>query len=135
MRFRDLPKSYADLVRVLVPRPIHSKDQAEQVWEIISTLAGRTDLTQDQEDYLLILTEMYEAWEKENDPMPAEAAPLTERLTYLLEQSQTSQSAVARLLGVSDSYISMVMKGKRGLTPDHIRTLANHFKLSAGYFV
>lgn len=135
MRFADLAKSYEDLVRMMVPRPIHSEDQAEQVWEIISMMAGHTDLTSDQEDYLLILTEMYEAWQKENDPMPSESSPLKERLAYLLEQSQTSQTAVAKLLGVSESYVSMVMKGKRGLTPEHIRRLASHFGLSAGYFV
>ena len=52
-----------------------------------------------------------------------------------MEESQTSQAAMAKLLGVSESYISMVMKGRRGLTPDHIRKLASHFRLSAGYFV
>ncbi len=135
MHFAGLAKSYEDLVRMLVPRPIHSEDQSEQVWEIISMMAGHADLTKDQEDYLLILTEMYEAWQKENDPMPAESLPLRQRLAYLLEQSQTSQAAVAKLLGVSESYISMVMKGKRGLTPGHIRKLASHFRLSAGYFV
>ena len=134
-RFGGLPKAYTDLVAMLVPRPIHSEDQAGQVWEVISTMAGRDDLTDDQEDYLLILTEMYEAWQKEDDPMPAESSPLTQRLAYLLEQSQTSQGAWARLLGVSDSYVSMVMRGKRGLTPAHIRKLSDHFRLSAGYFV
>ena len=134
-RFGGLPKSYKGLVAMLVPRPIHSEDQAEQVWEVISALAGRDDLTDDQDDYLLIMTEMYEAWHKVNDPMPAESSPLTERLGYLLEQSQTSQAAWAQLLGVSDSYISMVMRGKRGLTPEHIRKLSDHFAISAGYFV
>ncbi|MFI5378982.1 MAG: type II toxin-antitoxin system HigA family antitoxin [Tepidisphaerales bacterium] len=135
VRFGRLPKSYKALVGMLVPRPIHSEDQAEQVWNIISVMAGRDDLTDDQEDYLLIQTEMYEAWQKENDPLPAESSPLTERLAYLLEQSQTSQGSWARLLGVSDSYVSMVMRGKRGLTPEHIRKLSDHFGISAGYFV
>lgn len=134
-RTARLPKSYKDLIDLLVPRPIHSEDQAEQVWEVISMMAGRADLTDDQEDYLLILTEMYEAWQKENDPMPPETSPLTQRLAYLLEQSQTNQGAWARLLGVSESYISMVMRGKRGLTPEHIRKLSDHFAISAGYFV
>ena len=31
-RLGRLPKSYKDLVGMLVPRPIHSEDQAEQVW-------------------------------------------------------------------------------------------------------
>ena len=105
------------------------------MWEVISAMAGRVDLTEDQEDYLLIMTETYEAWRKENDPMPAESSPLTERLAFLLEQSQTSQGSWARLLGVSDSYVSMVMRGKRGLTPAHIRKLSDHFAISAGYFV
>ena len=134
-RFGRLPKSYKGLVSMLVPRPIHSEDQAEQVWEVISVMAGRDDLTDDQEDYLLILTEMYEAWQEQNDPMPAESSPLTERLAYLLEQTQTSQGSWARLLDVSESYISMVMRGKRGLTPEHIRMLSDHFAISAGYFV
>lgn len=134
-RSARLPTSYKGLVAMLVPRPIHSEDQAEQVWEVISMMAGRADLTEDQEDYLLILTEMYEAWQKENDPMPPETSPLIQRLAYLLEQSQTSQGSWARLLGVSDSYVSMVMRGKRGLTPEHIRKLSDHFAISAGYFV
>lgn len=132
--FADLPEDYDSLVRMLVPRPIHSADQAEQVWELISAMAGH-ELTADQEDYLLIQTEMYEAWQKANEPQPRRPSRLGDRLAYLFEQSQTSQTAVAELLGVSDSFISMVVKGKRGLTPEHIRKLSTHFRMDAAYFL
>jgi hypothetical protein len=50
VEFAKLPKDYARLCRVLVPRPIRDKVDFENVTEIPDAMAGRK-LTADQEDY------------------------------------------------------------------------------------
>jgi antitoxin component HigA of HigAB toxin-antitoxin module len=41
----------------------------------------------------------------------------------------------ATFLGISESAASMILKGDRALTLDHVRKLAGRFKVSAALFV
>jgi hypothetical protein len=49
MSFRQMPKLYAGLVRMLPPRPLHDKADLESATEILDAMAGH-ELTPDQED-------------------------------------------------------------------------------------
>jgi antitoxin component HigA of HigAB toxin-antitoxin module len=42
---------------------------------------------------------------------------------------------LAGILGCSQPLISLMLAGKRQLTTAHIRKLATHFRLDAGYFL
>jgi len=56
-------------------------------------------------------------------------------LKYLLEQNQMNASDLARLLGVHASMGSKILNGERKLTADHIRALAEHFKVNGSLFL
>lgn len=134
LNFDKLPRDYAGLVRMLVPRPIHDAQQAAEVEEMVFCMAPRQDLTEDQRDYLYILSDQLHQYQQATDPLP-EPPPAHERLAILLEESGTTQAKLAKLLGVGESYVSLVVKGKRGLTTTHVKTLAAHFKMQAEYFL
>jgi hypothetical protein len=57
-----------------------------------------------------------------------------QRLQYLAEQAGLSASDLGRLLG-NRGMGSLLLTGKRGLSKTHIRTLAQHFKVRADYFL
>jgi HTH-type transcriptional regulator/antitoxin HigA len=96
-------------------------------------IRGEKDLNGDELDYLDVLTDLIEAYDSAHYPQPDEGTPL-DRLKALMEESGTTTADLGRLLGNS-GLASQIMLGRRELSKSHIRTLSQHFKLDAGYFL
>ena len=133
IEFSRLPKDYAALCRLLVPRPIHDKVDYENVAEISDTMAGHK-LTADQEDYFDLLCRLIEDYEKEQG-LPAAKTSGLDALCHLLEANDMSAADLARLLGVHRTLGGMILRGERQLTLAHVRTLAKRFSVSADLFL
>ena len=67
--------------------------------------------------------------------LPAGCLTGLDSLEHLLEENRMNASDLARLLGVHPSLGSKILKGQRSLTVDHIRKLAERFKVSPGLFL
>jgi len=130
--FTGLPKDYAGLCRILIPRPIHDKVEFQSVTEITDAMAGHK-LTADQEDYFDLLCRLIEDYEKEH----VEAPKLTiiEALQHLLDAHGMNTADLARLLEVHRTLGAMILRGERKLTLGHVRTLTRHFGVSADAFL
>ena len=131
--FSRLPKDYAGLCRLLIPRPIHDRVDYENVAEISDAMAGH-NLTPDQEDYFDLLCRLIEDYEKEKG-LPAPKASGLDALCHLLEANDMSAADLARLLGVHRTLGGMILRGERKLTLAHVRTLAKRFSVSADLFL
>lgn len=129
-RFTDLPKHYAALCRLLMPRPIRDKVDLANVVEITDALAGHK-LTADQEDYFDLLCRLIEDYERVTPP---KAAGL-EALRHLLDEHGMNAADLSRLLGVHRTLGAMILRGERKLTADHVRILAKRFSVSADLFL
>lgn len=127
--------AYAELVKKFPPRPIHTARQYEQTLAVMNPLAMREEesLSSAEADYLDALATFVEKYDREHFAEPAAGTPL-ERLRYLVEQAEMSASDLGRLLG-NRGLGSIVLSGKRELSKTHIRILAEHFRLDAGYFL
>jgi hypothetical protein len=66
IEFARLPKDYAGLCRLLIPRPIHDRTEYENVAEITDAMAGHK-LTPDQDDYFDLLCRLIEDYEKAHE--------------------------------------------------------------------
>jgi HTH-type transcriptional regulator/antitoxin HigA len=130
--FARMPKDYAGLCRILTPRPIHDKAEFQNILEITDALAGHK-LTPDQEDYFELLCRLIEDYEKEQVEAPKVTA--LEALQHLLDAHSLSAADLARLLGVHRTLGAMILRGERKLTLHHVRTLAQHFGVSADLFL
>jgi HTH-type transcriptional regulator/antitoxin HigA len=130
--FAALPKDYADLCRILTPRPIHDKVDFENVTEITDAMAGHK-LTADQEDYFDLLCRLIEDYEKERVNAPKATA--LDALQHLLDANDMSAADLARLLDVHRTLGGMILRGERQLTLAHVRTLAKRFNVSADLFL
>lgn len=128
-----LPTRYADLIALHVPRPIHDRAAYDNTIEVIDALAGHK-LNADQEDYLELLGQLVEAYEAEHlGPAPKLTGP--EAIKFLLQENQLSGDDLAALLGVDRSTAYKLLKGTRQLTLDHVRRLADRFKVGAELFL
>jgi antitoxin component HigA of HigAB toxin-antitoxin module len=131
---KDLPRKYADLVDLLPPRPIHTEGEYGQMREIIDLMAGHK-LSRDQADYLEALTTFFSAYEEARHAIDTSDISGIEILQHLLDENDMNASDLARLLEVHPTMGSKILRGGRALTVEHLRKLANHFRVSPELFM
>jgi HTH-type transcriptional regulator/antitoxin HigA len=131
--FRRVPKTYAGLVALLPPRPIHDDVDLSNTTEMIDRLAG-FDLSADQEDYLEAISTFVEAYEAERFPIDDSMITPLDALKTLLAEHKMTASDLGRLLG-NRTLGAAILTGRRGLSKMHIRILAGHFKVEPGLFL
>jgi antitoxin component HigA of HigAB toxin-antitoxin module len=121
-KFSELPKSYAALCAILMPRTIHDEIERENVTEILDLMAGHK-LTNDQADYLDTLATLAADFEDQNvEPLPK--LPPHQFLAAHLENIGMSASAWGELIGIDRSTASRLLRGERGFNASHIRNTA-----------
>ena len=131
--FRKLPRTYDKLIKFHVPRPIHDDVGYQNAVEVVDALAGQ-QVNEDQEDYLLVLSGIIERYESETLPAPRPVSGLA-MLKYVLEENGLTGDDLATILDVDRSVAYRILKGERGLTTAHVKSLRDRFGVSADVFV
>jgi HTH-type transcriptional regulator / antitoxin HigA len=132
IEFERFSKDYAGLCKVLMPRPIHDQVELENVVEIADAMAGQT-LTADQNDYFDLLCRLIENYEEERLAAPKVSG--LEALRHLVKEHGMSGAHLSRLLGSHRTLGTMILRGERKLTVEHIKKLSSHFSVSAELFL
>ena len=130
----DIPKTYRELCELCLPRPIHDDAQDEEATAMMLALAGFTRLNPEQQDYLDVLTEFVDEYDKAKKIRWPKISGL-DALKYLLEENGMSAADLSRILGASRNLGAMILRGERRLTLAHVRTLAKRFRVSADLFL
>jgi len=132
--FAALPRDYAGLCRLLLPRPIHDAVEYGNVAEMADAMAlWADDFTPDQSDYFDLLCTLMEEYDAEHVRWPKLRG--VDILKHLLEQHGQTAADLSRLLGGSRNLGAMILRGDRNLTLAHVRKLAAHFKVGPQLFV
>jgi antitoxin component HigA of HigAB toxin-antitoxin module len=134
LQFQALPKDYAGLCRLQMPRPIHDKVEYANVVEFADAMAlWQEDFTADQRDYFDLLCGLVEEHDRAHVRWPK--VTVQARLRHLLTESGMSAADLSRLLGGSRNLGAMILRGDRNLTLAHVRKLADHFRVSPELFI
>jgi len=118
-------------LEVNTPTPITSERQYEEYLSVLDKLAGEEHPTGDEEKYAEVLMTLIEAYEEEHH-FAAEASPV-EVLRTLMDAHNLRQKDLAPIFG-SESIVSEILHGKRGLTKTHIEKLSKRFHVSPAVF-
>jgi HTH-type transcriptional regulator / antitoxin HigA len=132
---RRLPGGFEDLVQVMPPQAISDDVQYENTLEIVDRLMATQRLTQGQKLYLETLVQLVEAYEARHHAIDTNGLGGVEVLKHLLAENDMNASDLARLLGIHASMGSKILQGDRSLTLDHIRKLAERFKVGPEVFM
>jgi HTH-type transcriptional regulator/antitoxin HigA len=124
--FSRIPKTYAGLMSMHLLRPIHDQVEAENAAEMIDLLAGHK-LNAEQNDYLDLLSDLYEKWE--NSQYPISRARGAELLRLVLAERGEKAADLAKLLGIDVSLAYRLVRGERQLTAKQIRKVADRYGL------
>lgn len=134
LRFESLPKDYTGLCGVLPPRVIHDRADYDNVSEVADAMAGHEGgFTEDQADYFDTLCALMEAYEADVEPLP-KGSPLR-ALKFLLNEHGLTGADLSALLGASRALGPMILRGERNLTVEHVKRLAEHFKVEPALFL
>lgn len=128
-----LSSAYLALLRRLPLRPVGDDSEYERAADVLQELFGREDLDRDVRGYADTLALLIEAYDREHFVPAADRRSPLQRLKYLMDQSGLSISDLGQIVG-SQPAASMVLNGKRQLSKEHIRRLADYFKVDPGYF-
>ena len=133
--YKAAPTTFDALIGELMPTAIRDKAAYANALEMVRRLAVAPALNEDQTRYLDTLCVLVAAYEKDHRTVgKAKLKPL-EVLHEFVAEHRMKVRELGALLGVSESAASMILKGDRGLTLDHVRTLAERFQVSTSLFV
>ena len=126
---------YLELVKAFPLKPIRASSQYDRAGEVLAKLVVRPEGTLEagEQDYMETLTMLVEAYDARHVVLQPRSTPLAS-LRYLMEQSGLKNADLARIIG-SQPAASMILNGDRRMSKSHIRALAAHFKVDAGYFL
>ena len=129
---RALPDTYYALVEEFPLAHIRDDEQLRAAGAMIDRLL-REDLDAGSQEYLDALTDLVEVYEEERFPFRdvSEADVLRE----LMAANRLSQPRLAAAVGISQSTISAVLNGTRGLTKGQILKLAEFFGVKPAAFL
>jgi len=134
-RRSSLHPSYAKLLREWPLRAIKSESDYETAGKVLDRLVVQRHLDPGQRDYLGALELLIEAYDNEHFPDILDERPPHMRLKQLMQSSDTSPAQLQRILGASQTLVSLMLHGKRELSKRTISKLAEHFRIDPGYFL
>jgi HTH-type transcriptional regulator/antitoxin HigA len=127
------PRSYEEILTARLPRPIHDEQGADRVRQEIQALVRTFPRTAGEEEYLSLLGQLLIAWENGRYETPR--LPGVEVLRCMIEDNGLTQSALVGPVFASPGIVSEVLSGKRKLTLNHIKKLAEFFHTSPAVFI
>ncbi|MEX0776142.1 MAG: helix-turn-helix domain-containing protein [Phycisphaeraceae bacterium] len=130
-----LPGRFDDLVAVMAPQAIMDDVHYENVVEMSDRLMAAGKLTKGQELYLETLVQLVQAYEARRHAIDVADLGGLVALRHLLAENDMNASDLARLLGVHPSMGSKILNGERSLTVEHLRKLADRFKVRPELFM
>ncbi len=119
--------SYLELVLAFPLASIKSDKHLAAAQAVMDRLLAKAALDDGEDMYLDALSDLVAAYEDEQHPIaPASDA---EMLRHLMESKQIKQAQLSRDTGIAKSSISEVLMGKKPLSRQMIRKLADYFKV------
>jgi HTH-type transcriptional regulator/antitoxin HigA len=124
----DIPETYAELVGLFMPRPLHDEVDYRNALAVLDAMAG-FEMNADQEDYFDAIATFVEKYEADRHALDDPRLSPVELIRTLMKEHGMTESDLGRLLG-DRSLGHRILSGERELSKAHIRILAEHFSLN-----
>ena len=126
---------YARLLAKAVPRVIRTAQENERALAIVESLMekGERNLTPEEGELLDLLTNLVRDYEATAYPHRERSKP-HQMVAFLLEQRGLSPKDLWPVLGLK-SRVSEILSGKRSISKEQAKKLAEFFRVSAALFL
>jgi HTH-type transcriptional regulator/antitoxin HigA len=134
LAYAVLPKDFAGLCRVHLPRVIHDRVEYDNTMEVIEAMVLHADqFTAEQSDYFELLSQLVTDYDATEVKWP-NLKPI-KRLEHLMAEQSLTPTDLSRILGASRNLGGMLLRGDRSLTLAHVTRLAHYFQVSPVLFL
>lgn len=131
-----IPTHWDELVsEFLRLRPINSDMAHEKAVGILEKLAELPSMNKAQSDYFEVLSDLVVKYEDKHWNIDTSGLTVVDILKSFMEDHNMTGADLGRLIGGDRTIASKILNGKRTLTTDQIKILANHFKVSTDLFI
>lgn len=127
------PKKYSELLSDALPGVIDSIDEYSRTEDIFNRLMDKENLSPEEDKLFALLANLLEDYEKRTLPPIGESLP-RETLKFLMDENKLRQSDLANIFG-TQSVVSEVLAGKREITKNQAKALAEKFSLKVEAFI
>lgn len=129
------PKIYGKLLVDVLPAVIETEEENEKALAIVERIMDKGEDKISPEEYRLLdlLVRLIEDFEDQAYPMGNIAKPL-DILKSLISEHGLKQTDLLDVFG-SQSIVSEVLNGKRGISKNHAKRLGKRFNLPADLFL
>jgi HTH-type transcriptional regulator/antitoxin HigA len=128
-----VPSKYLELIRAFPLRAIRSEADLERAEAVLHQLLDASKLSAPEQDYLEILGNLIEEYEKKAHPI--EPLPPHKMLAMSIDTRGVTQTEVSRATGIPVSTISELISQRRDFNVSHIEKLCAYFGLNPNAFV
>ncbi len=128
---KPISDSYIELLNQFPPRPIRSEAELLTTQAVIDALLDSGETTPERQDYLNVLGILVHEYEEKNISLPDLSG--VELLKALVAEFELKQKNLVSIFK-TESIVSAVLSGQRNLTVEHIKKLAEFFKISPAAF-
>ena len=128
-------KRYARLLAKVAPRVIRTEEENDRALAMVESLMekGECNLTPEEGELLDLLTNLIRDYEAEVCPPRGKSKP-HEMVGFLLEQRGLAPKDLWQVVG-SKSRVSEILGGKRSMTKEQAKKLAEFFHVGVGLFI
>ena len=126
------PKKYSALLSATLPGVIDSLDEYNRIEEIFNGLF-KENRSPEEDKLFNLLANLLEDYERRTLPPLEESSP-RETLKFLMAENNLRQTDLADVFG-TQSVVSEVLKGKREITKNQAKALAQRFSLHVEAFI
>ena len=123
---------YIEIITTFPPRPITCEAELIATQNRIDSIVSRSNLTQDDRDYLNVLGTLVYDYEQKHEPMPVLKG--IKLLKALMVEAELSEKDLVDIFA-TESLVAEVLNGNRELTVSQIQKLAQFFHLSPAAFL
>jgi len=129
-----LPETYRDLVDELMPTLIETELEHKRALAMVRRLmATDKPLNTEQGKYLRLVAHLVQDYERAKHP-PEKVSGI-DMLEVMMEEHGKTAADIARLLGLTRSMATRILKGQHTLTWNHAQTLSEHFGVKPEFFM
>jgi len=127
-------KRYGRLLARALPKVIKTEEENERTLAVIESLMekGERNMTPEEDALLELLTNLVHDFEEKAYPVPKSSPD--EMVAFLLEQRRLAPKDLWPVVG-SKSRVSEILAGKRPITKEQAKKLAEFFHVGVGLFI
>jgi len=126
-------EKYVQLLATTLPTAIETDEECECLEKIVDRLLSKGENLSQEEDKLLdLLSDLIEVYE--DRVYPIEDATPQKMLNFLIEENDLRQKDLLPIFG-SSGITSEVINGKRSISKEQAKKLAEYFNVSVELFI